>query len=178
MTQLGPAPNPSQLGVANRRFSSMRVAAASASQSYATTRILGMWVPAECFRKGTVIDIMAKSSSLTAALKLSIGGPGTAVGLGTLLTTTAPATQSVLSSRVVQTSDGLLSTFFWNYVWISDSASVDSTFANDTISIPIQPLNFVELYTSGTYTIPLAEMVLTPGGSSQFRGYQEVLTIG
>jgi len=130
------------------------------SRTLGTKRAVGMWVPAEAFRRGTVIRATG-SGAASAIYVLNIGGVGTAeAGQGvTLSWTTAPATLHMFNLFAVQTRDGSLPTF--------DSgggyAGATSLGVTTASYVPfIQPLNFVSISTSGSFVIDSLTLEVLP----------------
>lgn len=128
-----------------------RVAQAQVATSFASKRVLGMWVPAEAFRRGTIIRFTGQSSTNSAIFKLGIGGPATAISLGVQLTfTTGPAAPVGFDLRATQRTEGFIPTFDSSGFFSGATSLVVST---GTFTPFIQPLNYVEIVTSGTFTI-------------------------
>lgn len=177
MTQLGPAPSPSVLGTANRRFS-RSCASMGNTTTVNTTRILGLWVPAECFLRGTVIHITTLIATASGIVRLSIGGSGNVVQGGVILTlTTAPGMNSYLTSDAVVANDGgLITRVDWSGAWVGTGVDATALAAVSSDTLFIQPLNFVELSTNGSFVVTHATMSVVSGGSSP-RTYQEKLAV-
>jgi hypothetical protein len=130
-------------------------------------------VPAECFRRGTLIRIVTNGPTNSTILRVSIGGDGTAVAAGVVaLNFTGPAAAAAGLFTLQQETDGLAPTFRATGVW-SGATSLEATTATATVFI--QPLNFVELSTGGTFTIDHASIEVLPAHDVVFAGYQEIL---
>lgn len=153
MTQLSPAlVSPPSLPRVQRMASGIyRVTQSQVATSFATKRVLGMWVPADAFRKGTIITVAGASSTASPLIRLSIGGPGNTLNGGVSLSwTTGPAAACAFRLTATQRADGILPTFDTSGFFSGATSSVVTT---GTFVPFIQPLNFVEMNCSGTFTL-------------------------
>lgn len=119
--------------------------------SFSSKRVLGMWVPAEAFRRGTIIRAFGASSTASTIIRLSIGGPGTGVAQGVNSQQTGPAAATQFDLRLTQVTEAFNST---NHVWTGIFAGATSLSVSSGNQLSnIQPLNFVEMSTVGTFSL-------------------------
>lgn len=168
MTQLLSPPSVARGYTPNERFPAMRSVRATTS-TYTTQRILGLWVPGEMFRRGTTFIIEAHSITTAATVvNFNIGGRGTSRALGVnIALTAADAVSTVNVARVmfIQESDGLIPTIRLAGSWNGDGGNSDGSamMVTSSTAVFIQPLNFVEISTNGTFPISFASLEVIPG---------------
>jgi hypothetical protein len=138
--------------------------------SYVSERIVGMWVPAEAFRQGTVIRLTGSSETSSARINIHVGGDTSDLGV-TLFDATASANSSYLQTELVQRIDGHIVTNVGGYSFvgvlsIGGAVSVTTTF--------LQPLVFVQAVTVGTFTLTNFILEVIPR-TNTYRRHQEIL---
>lgn len=171
MTQLLSPPGVARNYTTNRRFPALRSIRAT-NISHATKRILGLWVPGEMFRKGTTFIIEIHSATTATVVNFNVGGPGTSRAAGVniaLSTSDAVATVNVARVMFTQETDGLITTLRLAGHWNGDGGNSDGSgmMTTSSTSVFVQPLNFVEVSTNGTFTIAFASLDVIPGVGAQ-----------
>jgi hypothetical protein len=133
-----------------------------------------MWVPQEVFRRGTIIRFSGATSTASAIFRLGIGGPGSANVLGVLNNwTTAPAAAVGFVLTATQRNEGHIPTFDTGGYFAGATSIVVTT---GTFSPFIQPLNYIEVSTSGTFTCFGCVLEVIPPQYNH-RSYQEILDV-
>lgn len=148
----------------NRRFPYASVAMGRNSVNVPINgRVLGLWVPAQCFRRGTIIRMSAQTDTTGASLQVTIGGDGKNSGIGAFVWGhTGPGGTSVhFNAEMVQVSDGFMTRWSGGSVEAANSTGTVTTGPGVTsFNVPIQPMNFVELLNSGGTTINMYSATL------------------
>jgi hypothetical protein len=153
MTQSNPTPGLGLPQVARRspRQVVYRVQQSGPAVAFATARVLGLWVPAEAFRRGTVIRWQAHCPTNSTVFILSIGGPGsTTINQGVTSTWTGPAAAGYNTYTLTQSKDGIIPTMDSGGFW---GGATGLAVTSGTITPFIQPLNWVQVATNGTFNI-------------------------
>jgi len=151
-----------------------RVTQAQVSTSFATKRVLGLWVPGDVLRRGTVIRFSGSTSTTSAIFRLGIGGDASANVLGVLNNwTTAPAAAVGFVLMATQRTDGLIPTFDTGGFY---SGATSLTVSTGTFTPFIQPMNYIEVSTSGTFTCFGCVLEVIPPQYNH-RSYQEMLDV-
>jgi len=144
----------------------------TAGTSLVSTRIIGLWVPAEMFGNGGFIEVRIGTTTDSATFQLSIGGDGNSVGGGVIDTWTAGPLSftHMLRSRVVFEGTGpydfVSKSNFGGGSWFGITGAPALGY---TASVHTQPLNFVELSTVGTFTIQHASILVVGPDSPTLR---------
>lgn len=174
MTEAAPAPGRLIPSTGRRSPPIYRVTKPGTTVSHATKRVLGMWVPAEAFRRGTVIRLSGQSATASTIFRLSIGGPSNIINPGVALTfSTGPAAAANFDLRAVQRADGINPTFDSAGYFVGGTSLPQTT----ATSVPfIQPLNYVEVNTNGTFTLVGVMLEVIPQQYTN-QPYQEVLDV-
>lgn len=162
--------------IARRSPSRYFVQSSRGNVSFATARVLGLWVPQEAFRRGTCIVVTGGTTTASAIFSLGIGGNAAAARTGVLQTfTTAPATTVGFRLTCQQETDGLITTFRTGGFFAGGTSLVVSTVQNTAVFL--QPMNYVELSTGGTFTVDNVTIEVFPPQRTTQLGYQELLAV-
>lgn len=179
MTQLGVlSPNTNPMSSGSRRFSQMLTGRGN-NLAASTNRVLGMWVPAECFVVGTKIEFSIGVTTSGATPRLGIGGDASAVGLGVLSpNVTGPAVTGWAGrATMCQISEGCIVSFESTFEYLTNSTTVaNSVGAGSVVAVFIQPLNFVELHFSSSARHAQAWLSVTAGPSAGSK-WQQTLSV-
>lgn len=143
--------------------------------SYASKRVLGLWVPAEAFRRGTLIRFTGHSATNSPIFRLSVGGDGRTANAGVSFSfTTGPAAACGFDLRMIQRLDKLANVTLDSSGFFSGATSLVVTAA--TASVHIQPLTYVEINTNGTFTLGgcILEVIVPQWNSLHYQGTLDV----
>jgi len=128
----------------------------------------------EAFRAGTLIRATGSGPTISPALSINIGGRASVVAGGVNVNwTTGPAAAVGWRLFYQQQNDGIVTTWRTGGSF-SGATSLACTTATNA-GVFLQPMNFVELNCSGTFTFDSATLEVIPPQRLGWEAYQEVL---